>query len=524
MSLKPSPQAAAQELLRRRRARRSLIDYAKYIEVPGAPVTEQDDEENFSPVETQLAPHHEIILSATQRCIERPRGRTMLFLPPGSAKSTYATVVSPTWAMGKWPGFKTIAVSYSSDLTRKFGRRMRSIVKQQAFQSLFGTTLSGDMGAADEWGLLNNSEFMGGGILSGITGNRADFIPIDDPVKGRQEADSEKTQKSTIDAYQEDILTRLKPQGSLMMTLTRWNQNDLAGSILPEDWAGESGMIECRDGETWEVICIPAQAERVDDLLGRKPGEYIWPEWFPPEHWQPFKRLTRTWNALYQQRPAPDDGDYWQRDWFIEFDDHPPLDQLRIYGASDYAVTSDGGDYTVHGVMGLDWQDNLWLLDLWREQASSDQWVEQFCNMVTTWHPIGWAEESGQIKGAVGPFLVRRMLERQAYVAREQFPTKGGDKGIRAQSMRGRAAMKGIRIPRNAKWKAAFLAELMAFPASRNDDQHDMLGLIGQLLDRMTAGKAPPKPPEEIPPEHYGKSRVPTYEERMRRKKGGRRI
>lgn len=512
--------------MRRRRARRSLIDYAKYIEVPGAPVTEQDDEENFVPVETTLALHHEIILDATQRCIAKHRGRTMLFLPPGSAKSTYATVVSTTWAMGANPNFRAITVSYGSDLARKFGRRMRSIVKQPAFQSLFGCILSTDSAAADEWALTNGSEFMGGGILSGITGNRADFIAIDDPIKGRQEADSEATRKSTIEAYQDDVLTRLKPSGSVMMTLTRWHEGDLAGSILPESWNGESGMIECRDGETWEVICIPAQAERLDDLLGREVGEYIWPEWFTEDHWRPFKMKQRTWSALYQQRPAPDDGDYWKREWIEEVEDHdiPPLAQMRTYGGSDYAVTQDGGDYTVHGVIGLDPDDNPYLLDVWRHQTSSDKWVESFCDLVLKWKPIGWAEETGQIKSSVGPFLVRRQLERQAYVAREQFPTRGGDKGIRAQSMRGRVAMKKLRVPKSAPWKEAFISELMKFPAGVNDDQHDMLGLIGQLLDRMLAGKAAPPKPEEIPPEHYGKSRVPTYEERKRARKGGRRI
>lgn len=495
----PSPQQAATELLRRRRARRSLIDYAKYIEVPGAPVNEQDDEsESFNAVETTLAKHHEIILDATQRCIAKHRGRTMLFLPPGSAKSTYATVVSTTWAMGVNPNFRAITVSYGSDLARKFGRRMRSIAKQPAFHALFSCGLSPESSAADEWALTNGSEFMGGGILSGITGNRADFIAIDDPIKGRQEADSEATRKSTIEAYQDDVLTRLKPGGSVMMTLTRWHEGDLAGSILPESWNGESGMIECRDGEVWEVICIPAQAERHDDLLGRQIGEYIWPEWFTEDHWKPFKLKPRTWSALYQQRPAPDTGDYWRREWFVpvEPQDMPPLNLMRKYGASDYAVTQDGGDYTVHGVLGLDQYDNPYLLDLWREQTSSDKWVEAFCDLVLKWGPIGWAEETGQIKSSVGPFLTRRQLETGAYVAREQFPTRGGDKGVRAQSMRGRVAMKGLRYPAGAAWVEPFLSELMKFPAGVNDDQHDMLGLVGQLLDRMIAGRAAPPEPE----------------------------
>lgn len=489
-SLRPSQQAAAQELLRRRKARANLIDYARYIEVPGAPLTENEDEENFKPVETVLARHHGIILNATQRCIERHSGRTMLFLPPGSAKSTYATVVGPSWAMGRAPGFKVIGISYGSDLARKFGRRMRSIAKQHAFNALFDTSLSAESSAADEWALGNGSEYMGGGILSGITGNRADFAPIDDPIKGRQEADSEVTRKRTVEAYQDDILTRLKPGGSVMITQTRWHMDDLAGSILPESYAGESGMIECRDGNTWEVICIPAQAERLDDPLEREIGEYIWPEWFPEDHWDTFKRIPRTWSALYQQRPAPDSGDYFKREWIHAVDHLPPRNTMLIYGGSDYAVTANGGDYTVHVVVGLDPDGRMYLLDMWRGQASSDTWVEAFCDLVLKWKPIGWAEETGQIKSGVGPFLVRRMLDREAYVAREAFATRG-DKAIRAQSIRGRMALSGLFISKDAPFMSDLINEMMSFPVGVHDDQVDALGLVGQLIDRMSYGSKP---------------------------------
>ena len=489
-SLQLSPQEAARELLRRRKARSSLIDYARFIEVPGAPLTEEEDEEHFKPVETVLARHHEMILAATQRCIQRHSGRTMLFLPPGSAKSTYATVVSPSWAMGSMPGFKVIGVSYGSDLSRKFGRRTRSIVKQRAFQSLFSTSLSADSSAADEWALENGSEYMGGGILSGITGNRADFIPIDDPIKGRQEADSEVTRKRTVEAYQDDILTRLKPGGSVMITETRWHEADLAGAILPEGYAGESGMIECRDGNTWEVICLPAQAESANDPLGRKIGEYIWPEWFPEDHWAPFKRIPRTWSALYQQRPAPEDGDYFRREWVKTIPTLPPRESLNVYGASDYAVTSNGGDFTVHVVVGIHNDGRLYLLDMWRKQSASDVWIEAFCDLVIKWKPIGWAEETGQIKSGVGPHLERRQRERKAFVYREAFPTRG-DKAVRAQSIRGRMALDGLYIAEDAPFLAELIREMLTFPAGVHDDQVDALGLAGQLLDKMFAPSKP---------------------------------
>jgi predicted phage terminase large subunit-like protein len=492
LNLKPSPQVAAQELLRRRRARRSLIDYARYIEVPGAPSKGNEDEESeaYQPVETELAQHHELILAATQRCIERHSGRTMLFLPPGSAKSTYATVVAPTWAMGARPGFKVIGVSYGSDLSRKFGRRMRSIVRQANYRALFSVELSQESSAADEWALTNGSEFMGGGILSGITGNRADFVPIDDPIKGRQEADSEAVRESTIDAYQDDILTRLKPGGSLMLTQTRWHQGDLAGSILPEGYAGESGMIECRDGNTWEVICVPAKCERADDPLGRAVGDYLWSEWFGADHWRAFERIPRTWSALYQQLPIAESGDYFRREWIKSYDVAPPLANMHIYGASDYAVTADGGDYTVHVVVGIDPENRMYLLDLWRRQSASDQWVNAFCDLVIKWRPIGWAEETGQIKSGVGPFLFKRMLETGAMVHREQFPTRG-DKAVRAQSIRGRMALVGLYVKSDAPFRTDLINEMVSFPAGVHDDQVDALGLVGQLLDKMMAGRIP---------------------------------
>ena len=148
-------------------------------------------------------------------------------------------------------------------------------------------------------------------------------------------------------------------------------------------------------------------------------------------------------------------------------------------------------------VVGLDADGRMYLLDLWRKRASSDEWVEAFCDLVLHGSRSAGRRRQGQIKSGVGPFLDRRMRERKAFVVREQFPTRG-DKAVRAQSIRGRMALEGLYVPAGAPWLADFRAELLSFPAGRHDDQVDALGLVGQLLDKMFV--PPPPKKDDKPP------------------------
>lgn len=484
-----SPQQAAQELLRRRKARESLIGFSNSIDIPGKPVSDSENEWLFRPVETTVAAHHRLIMQAMQKAIETPYGRLMLLLPPGSAKSTYASRVAPTWYLGGKPDRRCILASYASDLAKKHGRAARSIVRQAKYASTFSTALSSDTSAADEWALTNGSEFMAGGILSGITGNRAGLLIVDDPIKGRDEAESETIRKKTLEAYEDDLLTRLLPGGTVVIIQTRWHQADLAGSILPEDYDGRSGYIECRDGQTWYVLNIPAKCERSDDPLGRQIGEYLWPEWFDRKHWEQFERNPRTWASLYQQRPAPAEGSYFKREWFGWYDDLP--EHLRYYAASDYAVKDGEGDFTVHLIAGIDGKQDIYIADLWRDQKQTDAWVSAMIALVKQWQPVKWAEENGQIIQSVGPYLERQMRFNHAWVSREQFASSA-DKQQRARSMQGYAAEGRVYLPRKAAWVNDFLNELLVFPSGKNDDQVDAFSLMGRLLDKMI-GIAPPK-------------------------------
>jgi predicted phage terminase large subunit-like protein len=402
-------------------------------------------------------------------------------MPPGSAKSTYASVLFPPWLLAQ-DGGNIIAASHTTELAEKWGRRVRNLISEHSF--VLGLSLSPDSQAAGRWSLSNGDEYYAAGVGTGIAGFRAKLGIIDDPIRSRQDADSELIRDRIWDWYINDFRTRLVPGAREVLIQTRWHEDDLAGRAL--------------NHSQWEVLSLPAIAED-NDPLGRAPGTPLWDDDYGyGQQLIELRKTTpaRTWSALYQQRPAPEEGDYFRAEWLRHVDKLPDLRTLRVYGGSDYAVTSDGGDYTVHVVVGLDPDGRMYLLDLWRRQASSDVWIDAFCDLVLKWKPIGWAEEQGQIKAGVGPFLDRRMRERNAFVYRETFPTRG-DKAQRAQSIRGMMAMNGLYVDQFAPWFPNLRSELLSFPAGKHDDQVDALGLVGQLLDMMLAGepikKTPPK-------------------------------
>lgn len=459
------------EIARRRECRRSFLAFC---------------EEALRPFEQSPAVHHRLLIAELQAVADGLVDRLMVLMPPGSAKSTYGSYLFPAWLMARG-NVPVLAASHTIARGVYVSKRVQRLIR--ANKSLLGYELAND--AVEQWGTTNGCEYTAAGVGKGIAGTRANVGLIDDPVKTRQAADSEPIQETIWDWYWGDFLTRLGPGASQVIMMTRWAEGDLGG------------RLEEFEGANWRIVRVRAIAEN-DDPLGRKPGEYLWDD----DEFGYGSKLranfisysnagrTRDWSALFQQTPVPDTGDYFRKDWIRPVPSLPPRSSMRVFGASDYAVTDDGGDYTVHIIVGVDSDDRLYVLDLWRQQTASDQWVESFCDMVIRWKPMGWAEETGQIRAGIGPWLDRRSRERRAFVARETFATRG-DKGVRAQSIRGRAALSGLYIQADAPWRADFEAELLSFPAGKHDDQVDALGLIGMLLDMMLP---PPGPKPADPP------------------------
>lgn len=454
-------------MARRELARRRLVDFIRYT-FP-----------NY-----QAAAHHHLIADGLEAVERGDIDRLMITLPPRHGKSELASRRFPAWFLGRNPDLSVIAASYNSDLANDFGREVRNIVSSQEYGAVFQTALAQDSKAANRWHTQTGGAYVAAGVGTAVTGRGADILLIDDPLKDREEADSEIRRQRVWDWYTSTAYTRLAPGGRIIVIQTRWHEDDLSGRLLAEMKNGK---------DRWELLSLPA--------IGSD-GMALWPDRYPLPALERIRANigSRDWSALYQQSPAPEEGLYFKREWMRHYVARP--EHLRVYGASDYAVTADGGDYTVHVVVGVDPLDNIYVLDIWRQQTQSDVWIDVFCDLIGKHKPLNWAEEDGQIKKSLGPFIFKRMLERKAFCAREQFVCVT-DKPTRARSFQARMAMGKVYFPVSAPWMAALETEMFTFPAGVHDDQVDALGLIGRLLDTMVAAHVP-QPEEPDNTNDYG--------------------
>jgi len=448
-------QSAALELLKRRKSRTALIPFTEYT-LP-----------NYQP-----AAHHTLIAEKLEAVERGEIDRLMINMPPRHGKSELASRRFPAWFLGRHPNKSVIAASYNSDLAADFGRQVRNIVAAREYANLFETKLAEDSRAANRWNTDAGGSYVAAGVGTAITGRGADILLIDDPVKDREEADSEIQRQKVWDWYTSTAYTRLAPGGRIIVIQTRWHEDDLSGRLLVE---------QAKGGDKWEILELPAITSD---------GRALWPEFYPLEVLERTRKVLppRDWSALYQQRPAPDEGAYFKREWFRWYDAKPA--QLRVYGASDYAVTDGGGDYTVHVVVGIDADDNLYVMDLWRGQTTSDVWISSWLDLVRQHKPMMWGEEQGQIVKSIGPFLEKRMREERVYCRREQI-TSASDKPTRSRSIQARTSMGKVYLPSKSPWLADFTSELLTFPSGKHDDQVDAFGLIGRLLDEMVPAQMP---------------------------------
>jgi hypothetical protein len=387
------------------------------MDVPGRPLSNDPDTELFAPVETHLAQHHKLILQAIDRTAARRYGRLLILCPPGSAKTSYASIVFPSHYMGKHPGVRLHLGSYGADLALLMGRRTRSVIQQPRYRAVFNTELSRDSRAGNHFALTNGSEYFADGLLGAFPGRRADGGIVDDPVKGRLQAGSELTREGTWEAFKNNFVTRLIPGGWLAMILTHWDEEDPAGRILPEDWSGDSGMFKGRhDGFDWEVLCLQAKCETTTDPLGRAIGEYLWPEWFDRLHWQQYESDARAWNSLFQQRPRAVEGAFFHEEDLLVKDPvdgkYKPIDMPQrvdfVYAVIDSAMKTgsahDGLAMTIYARSILNTINPPLVICHW-------DYVQIQGSMLITWLPSVFillevlAKQTQAFRGSAGAFI-----------------------------------------------------------------------------------------------------------------------
>lgn len=453
----------------RRRARDDLNAYCQYIEIPGVPISDDPDCEEFYPDSVTPAAHHRLINGTLMEVEAGLKRRVMIFMPPGSAKSTYGSVTFPTWFMGRRPGRNVISTSYGSTLAARFGRKCRQITRGRQFNELFGCGLVSDNKAADDWALTNASTYMAGGILAGITGNRADLLVIDDPLKGRADADSPTIREKIWEEYKSSLRTRLKPSGAIVIIQTRWHEDDLSGRILPKDWNGQSGWVTAQDGEQWYVLCLQALCERADDPLGREIGEWLWTDWFTPAHWAQERRTqgSRNWDALYQQRPRPQEGGVFQEAWAGRYRTPPAQRTLLVQSIDTAYKPAQHNDPSVVSTWAIT-PSGYYLLHVWRGRVGYPALKRTVLNLASQWKPDAVLIEDK----ASGQSLIQELREGKnppPVIAIEPE----GDKLTRANAVSPLFEAGQIFLPEQADWLIDYESEVFAFPLSTHDDQVD---------------------------------------------------
>lgn len=474
----------------RRRARESFLAF--YMRMTG-----------FEP------PHHIKVMSRLLQNMERDKvDRAMIFAPPRHAKTLCATILFPAWLMGRHATTALMSVVHTQDYAGKVGRKVRNLLRSPLWP-FDDVSLSDDSQAREYWTTPSGGEYNGFGATAGNQhGNPAEWLFMDDLVKGRKIAMSAHMRDEVWENYTTDMLSRLQGRAKQLMIFTRWHQDDPAGRILPENYDGGSGWFRDRStGEPWFVLSMPAVAERDDDPLGRKPGDWLWPGRFGEEKLGGMRRRGGwRWSALYQQRPSPEEGLLFTADHIQRYrPDQIDMTRMQVYGSSDYATTAEAGatdpDFTAHIVWGVDQDWNIYLLDGWRGRTEPDQWIAALVRLMRKHKPLRWVEEQGQIIKSVGPFL-RNILDRErVYVDRQQL-VSSVSKEQRAQSLLGIAAMGKFYLPERASaprdflpFLDAFEKELLQFPTGRHDDMVDAATLFGRFLDRIIEGRAPKKEP-----------------------------
>lgn len=429
----------------------------------------------------QLARHLVPVCEALEKVERGEIDRLMIFMPPRHGKSQSCTETFPSYFIGKQPDRRVIEVSYGKSFAQKFGNANRKKLMGYG-EKLFGVTMDRTNNSKTNWNIAGHD----GGMISvglggGITGEGADLLLIDDVVKNRKEANSKTVRDGIWDEWTSTLLTRLHPGGRVILIMTRWHEDDLAGRILKE--AEETG-------EHWEIINLPCEAEE-NDPLGREVGAPLWPERFGKAWMEKKKKAvgSRDWQALFQQNPKPDEAQQmFRREWFEVVNDYPrKARQVRYWdlAATERSKKNDDPDWTAGGrVAELD--GIYYIADVRRTRARPkgvEDLIKQTAELDSRKVTIHMEQEGGSSGVNTIDHYRRVVLPGFSFYGDK----KTSNKVERAAPLSAAAEAGNVKLVRGA-WNEEFLDEIETFPFGRHDDQVDAVSGAFEKLNNAKFG------------------------------------
>ena len=412
-------------------------------------------------------------------------------MPPRHGKTELATKRLAAQYSGNNPGRDVIVAAAGDDLATDFGADVRAIMHSPAYKQVFPNfRLRKGGNAKDNIQTDQGGRLIFAGRGGQINGRGAHLLLIDDLYKDANEARSQAIRDQAWDWLVKVALYRRMGKRLTIITMTRWHSDDIIGRLTDPD----NPHYSPEEAANWKIIRLPGLAEE-DDPLGRKPGEALWPEvrrdgscYNEEYHLANQRRDPLGFAALTQQRPTVADGILFKRETIRYYENRDLPDDLRIYCSSDHAVgTGQRNDYTVMFKVGVDRNNDIYVLDCFRAKVPADKAVVAMLAMAGGQHkPLLWWAERGHISKSIGPFLRKRMLETGNYINIREV-TPANDKEQRAQSIAARVAMGKVLFPKFAIWTEKVINEMLAFPNGNNDDAVDALAYIGLGLQSQFA-------------------------------------
>jgi len=400
----------------------------------------------------ERAPHHELIISKLEALERGEIMRLMILLPPRHGKSVMSSSISPAWYLGKHPDRDVIFATYGQEFSDDFGRRVRNFVADPIHQAIFpNCRLSEDSTAANRFHTTAGGSYLAVGRGGSITGRGAHLLIIDDPLKDREEANSQTIRNALKEWYASVAYTRLTPDGAIVLIQTRWHEDDLAGWLLRE-----------HASENWDVLSLPAIAEQDEDF--RKEGEALWPSRFSLERLKQIRDVIggAAWASLYQQRPAAVEGAIFKRSWWRHYDQCPQFSQI-VQSWDTAFKTGDDNCYSV----GTTWSiaDNgYYLLSVWRGRVEFPELKRVLIAQAEHWKPNAILVEDR----ASGQSLLQVLKSETALPI---VPVKvDSDKITRAQAVTAVVEAGKVYLPDVAPWLVDYLDEMASFPTGLYDD------------------------------------------------------